>query len=423
MAAQRFDVIVVGGGPAGASVATQLARRGRRVVLCERERFPRFHIGESLLPCSMPLFEELGVLPELERRFLPKFGAEFVTLDGELTRLYSFENGLVEGAVSAFHVDRAEFDQVLLDNAARAGVDVRQGAQVTRFDTDTRRAWVSGRSDTGGRFELEAELLVDATGQSSLIAGRLGLRRMDTALRNVSIFSHYKGAKRHSGQREGDISIVLTPQGWWWVIPMRNDRTSVGLVIPAKAQRGGRLDEAFLNEQIAESSYLVERLAGAERVAPVRTLSDWSYSSDRLVGDRWLLVGDAAAFIDPVFSTGVYLGMLGAFRAADTIERAFQRSRFSSVHFKGYERWVRRSVGAYRQFVRGFYQPEFVEVLLQPSDTLSMRGAITSLLAGHGVNRFSVAWRVGLFRALARLNRHVRLVPRLPSRRQAHATP
>lgn len=421
MAAERFEVIVVGGGPAGASVATELARKGRHVVLCEREQFPRFHIGESLLPCSMPLFERLGVLPELERRFLPKYGAEFVTVDGKLSRHYPFAEGLVTGSASAFQVDRAEFDQVLLDNAAKAGVVVRQGAHVTRFDTDTRRAYVSGRHDSGDRFEIEADFLVDATGQKSLVAGRLGLRRMDTELRNFSVFSHYRGAKRYSGKREGDISIVLAPQGWWWVIPLKNDRTSVGYVGPAKAQRGRKLDETFLREEIAASEFLSERLEGAERVAPVRTISDWSYTSDRMVGDRWLLVGDAATFIDPVFSTGVYLGMIGAFRAADAIERAFVRGRFSSVEFAGYERWVQRGVGTYRKFVRGFYQPQFVELLLRPSDRFGLRGAVTSLLAGHGVDRLDVAWRVALFRALAHLNRHVRLAPRLPGRREAHA--
>ena len=369
----------------------------------------------------MPLFERLGVLPELERRFLPKYGAEFVTLDAKLTRHYPFAEGLVPGSPSAFQVDRAEFDQVLLDNAAKAGVSVRQGAHVTRFDTDTRRAYVSGRRDSGDRFEIEAEFLVDATGQKSLVAGRLGLRRMDTALRNFSVFSHYRGAKRYSGPREGDISIVLAPQGWWWVIPLRDDRTSVGYVGPAKAQRGRKLDEAFLKEEIARSAFLRDRLEGAERVAPVRTISDWSYSSERMVGDRWLLVGDAATFIDPVFSTGVYLGMIGGFRAADAIQRAFERGRFSAVDFAGYERWVKRGVGTYRKFVRGFYQPEFVELLLQPSDRLGLRGAVTSLLAGHGVDRLDVAWRVALFRALAQLNRIVPLAPRLPGRREAHA--
>jgi flavin-dependent dehydrogenase len=138
-----------------------------------------------------------------------------------------------------------------------------------------------------------------------------------------------------------------------------------------------------------------------------------------MVGDRWLLVGDAATFIDPVFSTGVYLGMIGAFRAADSIQRAFERGRFSAVDFAGYERWVQRGVGTYRKFVRGFYQPEFVELLLQPSDRLGLRGAVTSLLAGHGVDRLDVAWRVALFRALAQLNRFMMLAPRLPGRREA----
>jgi flavin-dependent dehydrogenase len=421
MPAERFDVIVIGGGPAGSSVASELARRGRHVVLCERERFPRFHIGESLLPCSMPLFERLGVLPELERRFLPKYGAEFVTLDGALRRLYSFEQGLVEGPTSAFQVDRAEFDQVLLDGAAKRGVEVRQGAQVTRFDADTRRAWVSGRRDTGERFELEAELLIDASGQKSLISGRLGLRRMDPALKNFSIFSHYRGAKRYPGKREGDISVVLSKEGWWWVIPLRDDRTSVGLVAPARIQRGRRLDETFLNDRIAESAFLSERFDGAERIAPVRTISDWSYSSERMAGDRWLLIGDAAAFIDPVFSTGVCLGMLGAFRAADAVERAFERGRFSVVDFMGYERWVRRAVGAYRRFVRGFYQPAFADVLLHPSDWMGLRQAVTSLLAGYGVDRLDVAWRVALFRALTQINRHVALVPRLSDPGAHHA--
>jgi flavin-dependent dehydrogenase len=151
-------------------------------------------------------------------------------------------------------------------------------------------------------------------------------------------------------------------------------------------------------------------------VAPVRTISDWSYASDRLVGDRWLLVGDAAAFIDPVFSTGVYLGMLGAFRAADAIERAFSLGRFSIVDFTSYERWVRGAVGVYRRFVRGFYQPAFAEVLLHPSDWFGLRGAVTSLLAGHGVDRMDVAWRVALFRALTQINRRIPFVPRLPGR-------
>lgn len=413
------DVIIIGGGPAGSTLATLLARSGRRVALFEKERFPRFHIGESLLPCSMPFFRELGVLDELERRFLPKHAAEFVTADGSLRRRYGFAGGLVPGYESAFEVDRSEFDRLLLEGARNAGASIREGVQVIRFDTGADAARVTVRDAGGLEQEHTAPLLVDASGQQSLVAGRLGLRRMDATLRNFSVFSHFEGAVRKAGAEEGDISVVLVPGGWWWVIPLRGDRTSVGLVAPARSLQGRKPDETYFAEQIERTPYLRERLAPARRVAPVRALSDWSYTSRRLVGDRWLLVGDAGAFIDPVFSTGVYLGMAGAFRAAESIERAFARNRFARREFKDYERWVQRGVARYRSFVRGFYHPAFVEVLLQPSDWLGMRAGVTSLLAGHGVDRFAVNWRVRVFQLLTRLNRRFHLVPRLDDRRQA----
>jgi flavin-dependent dehydrogenase len=421
MGDERFDAIVIGGGPAGATLGALLARRGLNVGLFEKERFPRFHIGESLLPCSMPLFRELGILQELERRFLPKYAAEFVTADGSVQRRYSFAGGLVSGFESAFEVDRAEFDRILLDNALRAGASVREGFQVTSFDLDERGVTVATRGPDGAESRASAELLIDASGQSSLLAGRLGMRRMDPTLRNFSVFSHFEGAERYSGNREGDISVVLVPEGWWWVIPLAGDRTSVGYVAPARALSGRKPDESYFFERIAATPYLARRLARARRTAPVRAISDWSYSAKRLVGDRWLLVGDAGAFVDPVFSTGVYLGMIGAFRAAESIESAFLQGDFKRRRFVAYERWVQRSVARYRDFVRGFYHPAFVEVLIHPSDWMGLRAAVTSLLAGHGVDRFDVNWRVLLFRFVARLNRTLQLVPRLPGRREGFA--
>ncbi|HVJ14665.1 MAG TPA: NAD(P)/FAD-dependent oxidoreductase [Polyangiaceae bacterium] len=421
MSAKDYDVIVIGGGPAGSTVATRLKQLGRKVVLFERERFPRFHIGESLLPCSMPLFDALGVQPALKAaNFLPKYAAEFVTADGAVTRRYAFGDGLVPGPGSAYEVDRAEFDKVLLDHCAAQGVVVEEETQVSKFDIDKDGVRVTVRSP-GGERTVSAEMIVDATGQSSLLAGRMGLREMDEGLKNFAVFSHFEGATRHSGDREGDISVVLVPEGWWWVIPLRGDRTSVGLVAPARKLKGRKPDESYLQERIEATPYLKQRLANARRAAPVRSISDYSYVSKKLSGDRWLMVGDAGAFIDPVFSTGVYLGMTGAFRAADAVDRALVRNDFSAAMFKDYERFVRRIVGRYRSFVKGFYTPEFVEVLLAPSDWLKLRAAITSLLAGYGVDSFDVNWRVLVFRAIARANRGLALTPRLSGRREAYA--
>lgn len=418
MASTEYDVIVIGGGPSGSSVATRLAQQKHRVLLLEKEHFPRFHIGESMLPCSMPLIEQLGAMPRLKAAdFLPKYAAEFVTPDGSLRRRYAFADGLVKGHGSAFEVDRSEFDRLLLDNAAEHGVEVHQGAQVIRFDIDrVKGVDVMARAESGVETLYHAQMLVDASGQSSLLAGRLGLRQMDQELKNFAVFSHYEGATRYEGKEEGDISIVLAPGGWWWVIPLRNNRTSVGLVGSSRNLRGQKPDEAYLAAQIANTPFLRERLANATRVAPVRSVADYSYVSRKLAGDRFVLVGDAAAFIDPVFSTGVYLGMVGAFRAAEAVSAALTAKNFDRSQFTAYEREANKHVATYRRFVKGFYTPEFVDVLMSPSDWLSLRAAITSLLAGFGVDRFDVKWRVLVFRAIARANKKFGLVPRVHER-------
>ncbi len=419
MVAPKYDAIVVGGGPTGSTVATRLAQRGRRVLLLEKERFPRFHIGESLLPCSMPLFEQLGVLPALEQHgFLVKYAAEFVTADGKFARRYAFADGLIPGQPSAFEVDRSEFDHVLLKHAAKSGVEVQEGVTVTSFDIQLDEACVTTRDAAGVEARVSARLLLDATGQSSLVAGRLGLREMDAGLKNFAVFSHFEGAWRHSGKREGDISVVLVPGGWWWLIPLSGGRTSVGQVGPASMLRGRKPDETYFHEQIAAVPYLAERLGQATRVAPVRTVSDYSYVSKKLAGDRFLLVGDAGAFIDPVFSTGVYLGMVAAFRAAEAADAALSAGRFSRREFLSYEAWVQKQVATYKKFVKGFYKPEFVELLMAPSDFLDLRAAITSLLAGFGVDRPEINARVLVFLGLAKLNKRLALAPRLKERRE-----
>lgn len=420
--AAKYDVIVIGGGPTGSTVATRLAQRGRRVLLLEKEHFPRFHIGESLLPCSMPLLEELGAMPALVAHgFLPKYAAEFVTADGSMTRRYAFADGLIPGAPSAFEVDRSEFDHLLLKNAASKGVEVREGVQVTRFEITRDQAEVTARGEDGTETRISAQMLVDATGQASMMAGKLGTREMDTTLKNFAVFSHFEGAERYEGKREGDISVVLVPGGWWWVIPLAGGRTSVGQVGPSSMLRGRKPDEGYFHEQIAATPFLAKRLANATRVAPVRTISDYSYVSKKLAGDRFVLAGDAGAFIDPVFSTGVYLGMVGGFKAAEAIDAALTKGRFGRREFEAYEAWVMKQVETYKKFVKGFYKPEFVELLMRPSDFLDLRAAITSLLAGFGVDRPEINARVLVFLGLTKLNKRFALAPRLAGRREVSA--
>ncbi len=418
--ATKYDAIVIGGGPAGATLATRLAQQGRRALVVEREDFPRFHIGESLLPCSMPLLDALGVPPDLLRsKFLPKHAAEFVTGDGSLVRRYPFKDGVVSGPNSAFEVDRDEFDSILLQNAARAGATVRHATKVVDFDVRSDGVRVEARARDGSTQTFRAEVLVDASGHSSLVARRFGLREVDPNLKNFAVYSHYRGATRATGDAEGDISIVLAPRGWWWIIPLKNNRTSLGLVAPVATLAGERADTTYLERQIARTPYLAARVASAERIEPVRTVSNFSYRSSRMTGDRWLLVGDAAAFIDPVFSTGVYVGMRQGFLAAEVIDRALARQRFSRRAFRDYERWSRRALDVYRNFATGFYTPEFAEMMMHPSDTLQLRQAVTSLLAGYVVDHFGVNWRIALFRSLIRANKYWRLTPRLPGRREA----
>ncbi|MGE0322202.1 MAG: NAD(P)/FAD-dependent oxidoreductase [Polyangiaceae bacterium] len=416
------DVVVVGGGPAGSTCAARFAQLGHSVVLLEQDHFPRFHIGESLLPGTFKVFDAIGVTQKIEARgFLPKHAAEFVSGDGSIRRRYPFADGLLEGRTSAFEVDRADFDQLLLDHAEAQGVRVHRNTRVreVRFDEDGVEVDATVKSHDA-QFKFSARLLIDATGQSALLGRERGVRDLDPALKNFALFSHYAGATRSLGQAEGDISIVLAPNGWWWVIPLAGGRTSLGLVAPTKSLAGARADEAYFDRQLAASSYLAERFAGAERVAPVRGASDYSYACRELVGDGWMLVGDAAAFIDPVFSTGVHLAALSGFRAAEIASPALGRRPRGAIPQKqlvAYQRWLAPLIQRYRGFVSGFYAPEFVELMLAPTEKLQLRQAVTSMLSGLTESSFDVAWRLKVFESLVRLNRSFNLAPRLDDRR------
>ncbi|MCA9640622.1 MAG: tryptophan 7-halogenase [Polyangiaceae bacterium] len=418
-----IDVVVVGGGPAGSTCAARFAQLGHSVVLLEQDHFPRFHIGESLLPGTFKVFDAIGVTQRIESHgFLPKHAAEFVSGDGSIRRRYPFAGGLLEGRTSAFEVDRADFDQLLLDHAEVQGVSVRRDTKVRRVHFSAGGVEVETSSGkASATVTVSSRILIDASGQSTLVGRERGVRQLDPALKNFALFSHYTGAARGSEQAEGDISIVLSPNGWWWVIPLAGDRTSLGLVAPTQSLDGARADEAYFERQLAASSYLRERFADAERVTPVRGAADYSYACSELVGEGWMLVGDAAAFIDPVFSTGVHLAVLSGFRAAEVASAGLKRKPSGAVPHRqlvSYQRWLAPLIQRYRGFVSGFYTPEFVELMLAPTEKLQLRQAVTSMLSGLTESSFNVAWRLKVFESLVRLNRSFNLAPRLEDRRE-----
>ncbi|MPZ99951.1 MAG: FAD-dependent oxidoreductase [Dehalococcoidia bacterium] len=315
------DVIVIGGGPGGSTVGASLARSGLRVLLLERERFPRDHIGESLLPASMPLLDEIGALPAIERAgFLKKWGATMVWgSDSEPWAWFFRETN--RRWPHSYQVSRPEFDQLLLENARDQGADVREGHQVVEvlFEGDRARG-VRYRSDQGPEGIVHADFVVDASGQNAMLGRARGLRSWDPFFRNLAVYGYFAGARRlHGEQERNNILVESFPRGWSWAIPLHTGVASVGVVLDSEhAQRDmhGRDLREFFVERLQESPHTWDLVRDAELQPGISVIKDWSYSSEEVVGDGWILVGDAACFVDPLFSSGVHLAMSSAMLAA-----------------------------------------------------------------------------------------------------------
>lgn len=415
-----MDVLVVGAGPAGTTAAAVLARSGYSVLLVEKLAFPRFHIGESLIPGVLPILEGVGARERIVAEgFVRKYAAEFVTPDEGYRQRYVFADSLTPTHPLAYQVERSKFDSLLLDHARQQGATLMEAAQVTSFTERTDHVVVELEGNDGEDAVVRARFLLDASGQHSLVARRRGLRRLDQDLRNVAVYAHFAGAARASGDPEGDITVVLDPEGWWWVIPLRDDVTSLGFVAP-KAAFGRRPDLAWMEQRLAGVPVLAERFRSARALGSASVAADYSYSSSTFVGERWALVGDAAAFLDPVFSTGVYLGVSSAERAARAVAQALAEPSRMKELFTGYDSWLSDKLSVYGKLVRGFYDPSFIEVFMHPTDAMQLRQAVTSALAGFA-ELPEVSRRLRAFLNAVRINRHQELSPRLPGRREAAA--
>lgn len=403
------DVLVIGGGPGGSTAATLLARNGFDVLLLERERFPRFQIGESLLPFNNDVFARLGILDKLKAGdFVPKYGAEFVTGDGARGYTFRFDENLPEPHDRAFQVTRAKFDELLMETATAAGVQVRQETNVTGVDvSDPKRVVVT----TAAGETLEARFVVDASGHASVLGSKIGRRAQIEQLKSVATFAHYRNVPRPSGREAGNIVVVVLRDAWFWMIPITPEVMSVGLVASRDHVKScGLRPEELLERTIRETPYTAERMKDAERVSDVRTRKDFSYAMERIVGENFALVGDAAGFLDPIFSTGVYMAMRSASTVADGIDAKLRKGDLGPL--RAYERSLQKAIDRYLRFVTRFYTRPFLEMFLHPSPRFGLIPAIVRVLAGDVWGTPGGRFKLGIFFLLVRLQeRYGKIAP------------
>lgn len=412
-----YDALVLGGGPAGATAGLVMARAGLRVLLVERSPFPRFHIGESLLPRNMPLIRKLGLeaalaaVPRMDKR-----GAEFVTGDERHGARFHFDTALLAGDAAgdnwAWNVERASFDAALLDAARSAGVEVVHGRAVRGISRLSDGA-VAVSLDGGG--EAHGRWLVDATGQATLVGRHLGLRRVIPHLRKAAYFAHFEGVRRREGVEGGFPVIVVCEEGWFWLIPLDESRTSVGLVLDADAaHRTGVPADRRLAWGVARCPAVCERMAAASGPETNQVAADFSYRCAPYAGPGYFLAGDAATFVDPIFSTGVCLAMMSGARAGEGIADILRRGASPEKVRESYVRWFEESSSIFFHLVERYYQPAFRDLFLSGGGPLRIHQAVLAVLAGNVFPRppFALRWRLRLFDLLVRLQRYVPVGPR-----------
>lgn len=412
----HYDAIIIGGGPAGSTAAMYLSRAGKRALVLERETFPRFHIGESLLPYNVPIFEELGLMPALrEAGFMEKYGAQFVLPDGSLRTEIEFGRGRFTDQPMSYQVERSKFDDLLLRHAARGGATVREGMEVKDFTVDPAGGVVVTAQNGGAPERFTAEFLIDASGTANFTGNREGLKEIYEEHRKIAIYGHYTGIPLPDEARKcGDILIYRLKDAWFWFIPLSREKVSLGLVVDRAALRESALTpEERFDAAVQRCPELRERLAVAQRVGPVRTIADFSYRNRRFVSPRLVRVGDAAGFLDPIFSSGVYLAMLTAREAAQAVSEAIDTGRTLTPAMRRYERRTRSHLGAYFEMIRHFYTQPFIELLMQPQAKWNLPDAVVAILAGQMEGGWAVRWRLRVFFWLVRLQACFPVVKRL----------
>jgi flavin-dependent dehydrogenase len=399
---EACDVAVIGGGPAGSTVAALLARRGHKVIALEKARHPRFHIGESLLPMNLPVFERLGVLDKVRALGVFKAGADFEADNPHGYNTFAFARAIGKSPPHAYQVWRQDFDRMLYEHARESGADAREGHEVTAvLQLGPRATRLEVRTDDGCSYCLQARYLVDASGRDAFLAAKRKLRRKNRQHQSAAIFGHFRGAAARLGEDAGNISIYRFDHGWMWMIPLPDGVMSVGAVCRPEylKQRKGRTVE-YLLDTLKQNSRLWQRMERAQLIGEVRVTGNYSYDSTSMGGPGWVLIGDAFAFLDPVFSSGVYLAMSGAETAAAVVDTALKEPRREKALLRKLERRQRAGMQRFSFFIYRFNGPVMRQMFGQPRNTWQLEQGVISMLAGDLFDTPKVLWRLRLFKLI-----------------------
>jgi flavin-dependent dehydrogenase len=394
------DVAVIGGGPAGSTAAILLARRGYKVIALEKARHPRFHIGESLLPMNLPVFERLGVLDKVRALGVFKSGADFEADNERGYNNYAFARAIGNSPPHAYQVWRQDFDKMLYDHARDSGADAREGQEVLTVEQkNPRESLLEVKADDGRCYRIQARYVVDASGRDAFMSSKKKLRRKNERHQSAAIFGHFRGAEPRPGEDAGNISIYRFDHGWMWMIPLPDGVMSIGAVCRPEylKRRKGRTVE-FLLETLHQNAGLKRRMERAQLISEVRVTGNYSYDSTCMGGPGWVLVGDAFAFLDPVFSSGVYLAMSGAEQAAAAVDESLRIPEREAALLRKLEKRQRAGMARFSFFIYRFNGPVLTQMFRAPRNDWQLEQGVISMLAGDLFDNPKVLRRLSLFK-------------------------